>query len=104
MGCRRANEEHDRQGGPSAQIGKRALGYQLSAGQDQDAVGARLDLGQDMRGQQDRGAVCRKTVEQVVEIPGETGSRPDVGSSSTRRRGRPIKVWARPTRWRIPLE
>ena len=57
-----------RQGCGVAQVGQGALGHKNPAGQDQDAVGPRLDLGQRVRGQQDGRAFRRQPVEQFVKI------------------------------------
>ena len=94
-----------RQPRDAAQLVERPVRDLDAAVHDDDASGALLQLGQGVRGQQHRRAAPAQLLDDLVEA---AGAGPGRGRWSARRAAaraaRPSSAWARPSRWRMPLE
>ena len=88
-----------------AQLGERTRLHGAPGADDRDVVAQRLDLGQDVARQQ-HGAtlVLRTSRMHRWNSASISGSRPDVGSSSTSSSAREARAAIRATFWRLPLE
>ena len=88
-----------------AQLGQRPLLDEAAVAQDADAIAERLDLAEDVRGQEDGLAALawpRATVSR--KATSISGSRPLVGSSRISRSARLANAATSCTFWRLPFD
>ena len=91
-------------GAQVAQLGERALVDEPPASQDPDAVAERLDLAQDVRGQEHGLAAFLGLADAARNTPSISGSSPLVGSSRSSRSARVASAAISCTFCRLPFD
>ena len=94
----------DDRAGRGEQLGLAALGDDPAVADDDEVVGDRLDLAQQVGGEQDRAAAVGEVAQQPAHPGDALGVEPVRRLVEDQHRGSPIRACAMPSRWRMPSE